>query len=72
VNTQSIHLRNIRAVFNEAIRQDLTVLYPFRKFRFSGEQTLKRSLLPEQLAQLRDYPCAQYLVRYRDLFMLMF
>jgi integrase len=71
-NTQSIHLRNIRSVFNEAIRQDLTDLYPFRKFRFTGEQTMKRSLLPEQLAQLRDYPCLPYLVRYRDIFMLMF
>jgi integrase len=72
VNTRRIHLGNIRATFNEAIRQDLTTVYPFRKFRFTSEKTPKRSLLPEQLAQLRDFPCIDHQTRYRDLFMLIF
>ena len=71
-NAYAIHLRNIRAVFNYAIDEEITTLYPFRKFKIKKEETRKRSLTVEQLRQLRDYPCEPYQERYRDMFMLMF
>lgn len=72
VNAYAIHFRNIRSVFNYAIDEDITTLYPFRKFKIKTEETRKRSLTVEQLITLRDYPCEQYQERYRDIFMLMF
>ena len=70
-NAYGIHLRNIRAVFNYAIDEEITTLYPFRKFKIKKEETAKRSLTAEQVALLRDYDCEEYQKRYRDLFMLM-
>lgn len=72
INAYAIHLRNIRAVFNYAIDEEITSLYPFRKFKIKKEETRKRSLTVEQLRELRDYPCEPYQERYRDMFMLMF
>lgn len=71
-NAYAIHLRNIRSVFNYAIDNEYTTLYPFRKFKIKKEETRKRSLSVEQLQILKDYPCEEYQVRYRDIFMLMF
>lgn len=72
VNTISVHMRNIRAVMNYAIDEGKTANYPFRKYRIRQEQTEKRSLTPENLARLRDYPCTRIQRPYRDLFMLIF
>lgn len=72
VNTVGIHLRNIRAVFNWAIREGETNNYPFSRFRIRREETRKRSLSVEDLRRLRDYACADYQRQYRDMFMLMF
>lgn len=72
VNGYSIHLRNIRAVFNWAIDNEKTTLYPFRKFKIKHEATVKRSLTAEQIRILRDYPCEDFQIQYRDMFMLMF
>lgn len=72
VNAYAIHLRNIRAVFNYAIDEEITMLYPFRKFKIKKEATRKRCLTVEQLITLRDYPCEEYQSKYRDIFMLMF
>ena len=71
-NTRSIHLRNLRAVMNYAIDEEVTTNYPFRKFKIKSEPTRKRSLTKEQLATLRDYGCEEHQKRYRDIFMLMF
>jgi len=73
-NTRSIHMRNIRAVFNDAINEDLVSLnyYPFRKFKIKSERTIKHSLTIAQIKQFRDYPCEKHQERYRDLFMLIF
>lgn len=71
-NSCAFHMRNIRAVFNYCIDEEYTTLYPFRKFKIKKEETRKRSLTVEQLRTLRDYPCEEYQVRYRDIFMLMF
>ena len=72
VNTIGIHLRNIRAVFNYALDNEYTNLYPFRGFKIAKEATRKRNLTVEQLRMLRDYPCEDYQVKYRDMFFLMF
>lgn len=74
INTISIHLRNIRTIFNNAIDENLITqnAYPFRRFSIKTEETFKRSLTVEQLRQLRDYPCEEHLIKYRDIFMLMF
>lgn len=71
-NAYAIHLRNIRAIFNYAIDEEYTTLYPFRKFKIKKEETRKRSLTVEQLRMLRDYPCDDYQKKYRDMFLLMF
>lgn len=72
INTRSIHLRNIRSVFNYAIDNEETELYPFRKFSIKKEETRKRSLTPDQLALLRDFDGDEYQKEYQDIFMLMF
>lgn len=71
-NTRSIHMRNLRAVFNYAIDEGITCNYPFRKFTIKKEETRKRSLTVEQLITLRDYKCQQFQEKYRDIFMLIF
>lgn len=71
-NAVAIHLRNIRAVFNYAIDEEYTTLYPFRRFTIKKEETRKRNLTVEQLRTLRDYPCEEYQKKYRDIFLLMF
>lgn len=71
-NGIAIHFRNIRAVVNSAIDEELTTLYPFRKFKIKQEETAKRSLSVEELRALRDYPCEPHQEKYRDLFMLIF
>lgn len=70
-NGIGIHFRNIRAVVNAAIDDELTTRYPFRKFKIKHEETAKRSLTVEQLRTLRDYPCEPHQQKYRDIFLLM-
>lgn len=72
VNGISIHMRNLRAIFNFAIDEDVTNNYPFRKFKIKHEQTGKRDLTVEQIRKLRDYPCNGTSREYRDMFMLIF
>lgn len=50
-NGRNIHFRNIRAVFNDAIDNDITTAYPFRKFKIVPEETEKRSLSVKQLRE---------------------
>lgn len=73
-NTRAIHMRNIRAVFNDAINEDIVSLnlYPFRKFKIKNERTIKHTLTIDQIKQFRDYPVEKHQERYRDLFMLIF
>lgn len=71
VNGVGIHMRNIRAVFNYAIKHDLTTNYPFKLYHIEKEETRKRNLSVEQVRELRDFPCTKYQERYRDIFMLM-
>jgi site-specific recombinase XerD len=71
-NARNIHLRNIRAVFNAALQDEITTAYPFRRFKLKNEETAKRSLTLEQLSMLIQYPCEQHLIIYRDIFLLSF
>lgn len=71
LNTRSIIMRTLRAVFNDALDDEVTTNYPFRKFKIKEEPTKKRSLSLKSLRELKDYPVEEYQQRYRDLFILM-
>lgn len=74
INTRSIHMRNIRAVYNEAINQEVISqdTYPFRRFSIKKEDTMKRSLNVQQLRKLRDFPCESFVKKYVDVFFISF
>ena len=71
-NARSVHLRNIRAVFNHAIDEELTTLYPFRRFKIKSEPTAKRSLPVEQLRELFSLEVEDWERKYLDMFKLIF
>ena len=71
-NARNIHLRNIRAVFNEAIDEDITSFYPFRRFKIRPVATRKRNLKVDDLRTLFNYPCEKHAANYLDIFKLMF
>ncbi len=71
-NARNVHLRNIRAVFNNAIDNEITTAYPFRRFKIRPEETRKRSLTVEELRRLFCYPVEPYAQIYLDIFKLIF
>lgn len=71
-NTKCIHYRYMRATFNDAIDEDLTTNYPFRKFKIKTEETKDRSLTLEQLRTLFSWPVEEHQVKYVDMFKLIF
>ncbi len=71
-NARNIHLRNIRAVFNAAIDDEITTAYPFRKFKIRSEATIKRSLSIEQLRELFSMQVDKTQEKYLDMFKLIF
>jgi integrase len=73
-NARGIHFRNIRAVYNQAINEDIISLslYPFRKFKIKKEATLKRSLSAENLQKLFAYSGDVLENRSRDIAKLIF
>ena len=79
VNARAIHFRNIRAIFNYAIKDlEITTFYPFHKFKIKRVETIKRSLTIEQVRELFSgniyvdmrYDDAVKLHRYVDMFKL--
>lgn len=72
VNYASIHLRNIRAVFNWAIDNEWTGNYPFRRYKIKSERVKINNISVEQLRAIRDYPLDDWRRIYRDFFMLTF
>ena len=73
VNSRAVYYRNIRAVFNSACKDGLTVNYPFRRFKIRKEPTKKINLSIEELRLLKDFPTTYGThAKYRDIFMLMF
>lgn len=71
-NSRSIHFRNIRAVFNDAIDNDITAAYPFRKFMVRPVPTAKRAYSIDRLRELFNYPVLPHEQKYLDLFKLIF
>ena len=72
VNTISIYLRTIRAIFNKALNEELTENYPFKKFKIKQQPTPSRTLTIEEFKQIRDYKCSGDREFNRDLFLLSF
>ena len=68
VNSRAIHLRNLRAICNFALDEELTDKYPFRKYRIRTEETRKKALT---LEQVRAYMALPDPNEYRDVFLLM-
>ena len=71
-NARNIHLRNIRAVFNEAIDDEVTTFYPFRRFQIKNVPTRKRNLKVEDFRKFINFPCERHAQKYLDMFKLMF
>lgn len=71
-NARNIHFRNIRAVFNDALDNELTSCYPFRRFKIRPVATPKRNLKPAQLRQLFNASVPAWQQKYIDAFKLMF
>ena len=72
INSTSFHFKNIRSVFNWAIENDYTNLYPFKKYKIKNEETFKRCLSLEQIRTLKECNVEPHQEKYRDIFMLMF
>lgn len=71
-NTRSIHLRNLRTVFNYAIDNEWTDLYPFRRFKIRQEITKQDCHLSvEQLKAFLSAKVEYCYKEYRDIFLLM-
>ena len=68
VNSRAIHLRNLRAICNFALDEELTTHYPFRKFKIRTEETRKKALTLEQVQAFLAVPGPN---EYRDVFILM-
>ena len=71
-NARNIHMRNIRAVFNEAIDDEITTFYPFRRFKIRPVATRKRNLKIDDFRKFINYPCEPHAQKYLDMFKLMF
>jgi site-specific recombinase XerD len=71
-NARNIHLRNIRSVFNFAIDEGVTSLYPFRKFKIKPEPTRKRAFSVEQIRKIIRTPLSDAAAPYRDMWVLIF
>lgn len=72
VNTISVHMRNLRAVFNQAIDEGATENYPFRRYRVRSEVPLPKVLSVEEFRELWRAECLPDERRYLDIFFLGF
>lgn len=72
INSRSIHLRNLRAVFNAAIDDDLITCYPFRRFPIKSQETAKLALTLYQLRKLHDLDVEPFMRKYIDIYFLGF
>ena len=72
VNSRAIHLRNLRAICNFALDEELTTHYPFRKFKIKTEETMKKALTADQMRTIVTMPVEPWQEEYRDMFWLMF
>lgn len=76
INSISVYLRTIRAIYNKAIKDNIVSekFYPFKKVKIKSEPTLKRSLSKEELGAIRnlDLSKAPDLEFARDIFLFSF
>jgi len=74
INTRSIHFRNMRAIFNRAIDDEVTTLYPFRKYKIQSVKKEIRAIACEQMREIYfvDLSGDDGLRIARDLFMFSF
>ena len=72
-NSIAIHLRNIRAVVNYAIDNEVTTYYSFRRFKIKNAATRKRIFDPATLRRIFNHQCAEeWPQKYLDFFKLSF
>lgn len=74
-NSISIHLRILRAIYNEAIDNEIVDItsYPFRRFKIRQAPSEKRALTLDQLRELREMKTERSGVRFAiDTFFLSF
>ena len=72
-NARNIHFRNIRKVINDAIDDELTIHYPFRRFKIRPVPTKKRSLSVENIRKVFNAEGLEdWEVKYLDFFKLSF
>ena len=66
-NGISIHMRNIRTIFNDARKNEITDNYPFLRFKIKSQRKSINAMGMEQLRELQKIDNI-----YTDIFMLMF
>ena len=72
-NTRSIYMRCLRSIFNDAIDNDITTNYPFRRFKIKTEATRKRSYSVDVLRKILTAECKEeWQIKYLDFFKLTF
>ena len=73
VNGANVYLRNLRTIFNYAIKNEFTsARYPFRDIDMSTTEPDKRTIPYEKFLEWATMPMPDYRDFYRDLFMLSF
>ncbi len=76
VNTVSVHLRTLRAIYNRAIKEKIVrkELYPFDEIKISKEVTQKLAITKENIEKIRDLDLSDNieLDKARDYFMFSF
>lgn len=72
-NAIAIHLRNIRAVVNYAIDNEVTTYYAFRRYKIKYEKTRKRNFDIDTLRKILNHQCEEeWQQKYLDFFKLTF
>ncbi len=71
-NARALHMRNLRAVLNYAIDEELTTNYPFRRFKIKTVQTAKRNLSVDVMHEILTCKVEGWQELYRDMFKLSF
>ena len=71
-NARGLHMRNLRAVLNYALDEELTDNYPFRRFKIKTVETAKRSLPVETMHEILTCEVEEWQIIYRDMFKLSF
>ena len=76
VNSISVYLRTIRAIYNKAIKEELVneKYYPFKNFKIKKEATIKRALSKENIKSIAeiDLSSRKDLELARDVFLFSF